>query len=126
MTADDPFEAVADAKDALSDDAREAAVEYQHDLGTRTTRERIDYLLDAAPFDAIGRTGDHYSNTAVSQVGGASGTEAVRPRTQLRPRPVARLRSLRAVTRTRPYSVREFRFERVDLVQKYLCDLPGR
>ncbi|ELZ16900.1 acyl-CoA carboxylase 2, carboxyltransferase component (beta subunit) [Natrinema thermotolerans DSM 11552] len=55
MTDDDPFEAVADAKDALSDDARDDAVEYQHGLGKLTARERIDYLLDEASFDEIGR-----------------------------------------------------------------------
>ncbi|WP_276259195.1 acyl-CoA carboxylase subunit beta [Haloglomus litoreum] len=53
--ADDPFEKVRRAHDALSDEAREAAVAYQHDLGKLTARERLDYLLDDGSFEEVGR-----------------------------------------------------------------------
>lgn len=52
---EDPFEAVAEAKRRLSDEARERAVERQHELGKLTARERIDYLLDDGTFEEIGR-----------------------------------------------------------------------
>ncbi|QLG47557.1 acyl-CoA carboxylase subunit beta [Natrinema halophilum] len=52
---DDPFETIAEAKRALSDDAREEAVARQHELGKLTARERVDYLLDDGTFEEIGR-----------------------------------------------------------------------
>ncbi|PCR88811.1 acyl-CoA carboxylase subunit beta [Natrinema ejinorense] len=55
MTDDDPFETVAEAKRSLSDDARERAIAYQHDLDKLSARERIDYLLDDGTFEEIGR-----------------------------------------------------------------------
>lgn len=55
MSDDDPFEDVAETKRALSDEARERAIERQHDLGKLTARERIEYLLDDGTFEEIGR-----------------------------------------------------------------------
>ena len=56
-------ERVREAKEAVGDEGRPEAVEYQHDLGKLTARERVEYLCDAGSFEEVGRLGAPHPTT---------------------------------------------------------------
>jgi len=56
-------ERVRETKRAVEDEGRPEAVQYQHDLGKLTARERVDYLCDDGSFEEVGQLGAPYPTT---------------------------------------------------------------